>query len=78
VLPPLGDYPELLQALLTETALTRDSGVKRSPRSVAFHSKIRQYNNAFAFTSLGVSFDKRMLRATKGVYTFCIHSALYH
>jgi hypothetical protein len=77
VLPPLGDYPELLQALLTETALTRDGGIKRSPRSVAFHSKIRQYNNAFAFTSLGVSFE-RMLRATEGVYTFRIHGALYH
>jgi len=39
---------------------------------------IRQYNNAFAFTSLGVSFDERMLRATEGVYTFRIHGALYH
>jgi hypothetical protein len=45
---------------------------------MAFHSKIRQYNNAFAFTSLGVSFDERMLRATEGVYTFRIHGALYH
>jgi hypothetical protein len=78
VLPPLGDYPELLKALLTETVPTRDSGVKRSPRSMAFHSQIRQYNNAFAFTSLGVSFDERMLRATEGVYTFRIHGALYH
>jgi hypothetical protein len=40
VLLPLGDYLELLKALLTETAPTRDSGVKRSPRSIAFHSKI--------------------------------------
>ena len=78
VLPPLGDYPALLKALLTETALTNASGVKRSPRSVAFHSRIRQYNNAFAFTSLGVSFDERMLRATEGVYTFRIYGALYH
>jgi hypothetical protein len=78
VLPPLGDYPELLKALLTETTPTRDGGVRRSPRSMAFHSQIRQYNNAFAFTSLGVSFDKRMLRAMEGVYTFRIHGALYH
>lgn len=78
VLPPLSDYPKLLKALLTETALTRDSCIKRSPRSTAFYSKIQQYNNAFAFTSLGVSFDERMLRATEGVYTFCIYSALYH
>lgn len=78
VLPPLDDYPELLQALLTETAPTTDDGLKRSSRSTAFHSKIRQYNNAFAFTSLGVRFDERMLRATEGVYTFRIHGALYH
>jgi hypothetical protein len=30
VLLPLGDYPELLKALLIETTLTRDGGVKRS------------------------------------------------
>jgi hypothetical protein len=40
VLLPLGDYLKLLKALLTETAPTRDSGVKQSPRSVAFYSKI--------------------------------------
>ena len=45
---------------------------------MAFHSMIRQYNNAFAFTSLGVSFDESMLRAIEGVYSFRIHRALYH
>ena len=41
VLPPLGDYPEPLKALLTETAPTSEGGIKRSPRSMAFHSMIR-------------------------------------
>jgi hypothetical protein len=78
VLPPLGDYPELLKALLTETVPTSNGRIKRSPRSESFHSMIRQYNNAFAFTSLGVSFDEKMLRATEGVYSFRIHGVLYH
>ena len=39
---------------------------------------IRGYNNAFAFTSLGVNLDQRMLRATNGIYTFRIHGTLCH
>jgi hypothetical protein len=78
VLPSLGNYPELLKALLTETVPTSNGGIKRSPRSKAFHSLSRQYNNAFVFTSLGVSFDEKLLRATEGVYSFRIHGVLYH
>jgi len=78
VLPVLEDYPDLLKALLTETVPTNTGQLKRSARSAAFHSMIRQYNNAFAFTSLGVNLDEKMIRATEGVYTFRIHGALYH
>ena len=78
VLPVLEDYPDLLKALLTETVPTSTGRLKRSPRSEAFHSSIRQYNNAFAFTSLGVNLDEKMIRATEGIYTFRIHGALYH
>lgn len=78
VLPTLEDYPELLRVLLTETVVMRRGGIKRSPRSESFHFMIRKYNNAFAFTSLGVSLDEKMLRATESVYTFRIQGPLYH
>jgi hypothetical protein len=78
VLPSLGPYPDLLKALLTETILTSGGNIKRSPRSESFHTMIRGYNNAFAFTSLGVNLDQRMLRATNGIYTFRIHGTLCH
>ena len=57
ILPLLEDYPDLFKVLLTETVPTSNGGIKRSPRSEAFHSQIRQYNYAFAFTSLGVKLD---------------------
>jgi hypothetical protein len=42
-----------------------------------FRDNIHQYNNAFAFTSLGVNVDNTLLN-TPGPQVFLIHGALYH
>ncbi|PCH37231.1 hypothetical protein WOLCODRAFT_83851, partial [Wolfiporia cocos MD-104 SS10] len=47
------------------------------PRSRSFRDKIRQYNNAFAFTSVAVNVDNAILNGS-GPYPFKIHGALYH
>ena len=57
MLPLLEDYPDPFKALLTETVPMSNGGIKQLPQSEAFHSQIHQYNNAFAFTLLGVKFD---------------------
>jgi len=40
MLPPLGDCPELLKALLTETIVTSNGRIKRSSRSESFRTSI--------------------------------------
>ncbi|PCH39864.1 hypothetical protein WOLCODRAFT_54934, partial [Wolfiporia cocos MD-104 SS10] len=47
------------------------------PHSRSFRDKIRQYNNAFAFTSVTVNVDNAILNGS-GPYSFKIHGALYH
>ncbi|CAJ0643332.1 9279_t:CDS:2 [Entrophospora sp. SA101] len=43
-----------------------------------FHDKIRLYNSAFTFTSVGVKLDNELANATAGVYTFRIQGSIYH
>jgi hypothetical protein len=50
-LPPLSEPPPLLHKLLTSSA----------PRARKFRDGIRQYNMAFAFTSVAVEVDKKIL-----------------
>ncbi|CAI9109037.1 OLC1v1008774C1 [Oldenlandia corymbosa var. corymbosa] len=38
--------------------------------SVEFRKNIRSYNNNFAFTSLGVTYDRDLTMNTRGMYTF--------
>ena len=48
-----------------------------SPHSLEFKTNIRQYNSAFAFTSLGVKVDQSVI-AGSGPYAFRISGELHH
>ncbi|KAK4397189.1 hypothetical protein Sango_1555500 [Sesamum angolense] len=47
---------------------------------MAFHFKAnsRTYNNVFAFTSFGVTYDKELCRNDKNVYTVRVQGLVYH
>ena len=47
-------------------------------RGKGFREKIRAYNCALAFASLGANIDKGLVNAKQGVYTFRIHGVVYH
>jgi hypothetical protein len=66
-IPPFSNPPAFLLHLL--------QGL--SPTSRAFRDHIRQYNAAFAFTSVAVKLDDRVVNAS-GPYSFRIHGGLYH
>jgi hypothetical protein len=66
-LPTLQPVPQPLRHLLED--MTDDAK--------HFRDNIRQYNNAFAFTSVGVDVDNTLLN-TPGPQVFKIHGALYH
>ncbi|EPT05482.1 hypothetical protein FOMPIDRAFT_1091844, partial [Fomitopsis schrenkii] len=66
-LPAFTPVPESLRRLFTRTdALSKH-----------FHEHIRQYNNAFAFTSVAVQVDQAILNGS-GPYSFRIHGSLHH
>jgi hypothetical protein len=65
-------------ASLSQPPLTlRDLLMGISPQSRTFREKIRQYNSAFAFTSIAVNVDQAILNST-GPYFFCIHGQLHN
>ena len=66
-LPP---FPPALRDL-------RDLFDGTSPHSFDFKTNIRQYNAAFAFTSLGVNIDHFIIDGT-GPYSFKISGELHH
>ncbi|WMV49160.1 hypothetical protein MTR67_042545 [Solanum verrucosum] len=43
-----------------------------------FRTYIRTYNNIFAFTSLGVTYDKELAKRNNGIYTFRVQGQMYH
>ncbi|KAG5578495.1 hypothetical protein H5410_058629 [Solanum commersonii] len=43
-----------------------------------FRTYIRTYNNIFAFTSLGVTYDKELAKTNNGIYTFRVQGQMYH
>lgn len=47
--------------------------LKNNEKSKFFQTYIRTYNNMFAFTSLGVNYDKDLAKRNKGIYTFRGH-----
>ena len=49
-----------------------------SNESRDFKRYIRTYNSNFAFTSLGVTYDKDFCGMSKGIYTFRIQGQIYH
>jgi hypothetical protein len=59
-------HPTIHSLLSGNTAESRD-----------FKSNIRVYNSKFNFTSLGVTFDQRVMRS-RGTYAFRIHGSMYH
>jgi hypothetical protein len=66
-LPPFPCAPSALQDLLCG----------KSPLSKELKTNIRQYNAAFAFTSLGVKVDKEVTWASRP-YSFQIQGDLHH
>jgi hypothetical protein len=66
-LPPLRAPPRYLNDMLCGVAL----------QSKTFRQNIRQYNAAFAFTSLGVKIDHAITNAP-GPYSFRIYGELHH
>ena len=67
-LPPLDPPPPVIQNLLTG----------QDPISKEFRNNIRQYNNAFAFTSLGVPGGRVIAHNGGGPYSFRIQGELCH
>ncbi|XP_027077088.2 uncharacterized protein [Coffea arabica] len=49
-----------------------------TPEAREFQLCIRSYNNMFAFTSLGVHYDKNFSRRNNGIYTFRVQGQIYH
>nr|XP_016461071.1 PREDICTED: uncharacterized protein LOC107784450 isoform X1 [Nicotiana tabacum]XP_016461077.1 PREDICTED: uncharacterized protein LOC107784450 isoform X1 [Nicotiana tabacum]XP_016461084.1 PREDICTED: uncharacterized protein LOC107784450 isoform X1 [Nicotiana tabacum]XP_016461092.1 PREDICTED: uncharacterized protein LOC107784450 isoform X1 [Nicotiana tabacum]XP_016461100.1 PREDICTED: uncharacterized protein LOC107784450 isoform X1 [Nicotiana tabacum]XP_016461106.1 PREDICTED: uncharacterized pro len=49
-----------------------------SAKSKHFQTYIRTYNNMFAFSSLGVSYDKDLAKRNRGIYTFRVKGQMYH
>nr|XP_027071785.1 uncharacterized protein LOC113696591 [Coffea arabica] len=49
-----------------------------TPESIEFRQCIRSYNNMFAFTSLGVHYDKELSKRNRGIYTFRVQGQIYH
>jgi hypothetical protein len=66
-LPPIPMPPPTIKNLLWGA----------SPQSKEFRDNIRQYNNALAFTSVGVKVDEKVTRAA-GAYCFKINGELHH
>jgi len=64
MLPPLAPPPELLRFTSNE-ANAKD-----------FRQRIRSYNNALAFTSVGANMDTGVAQPSN--YTYCLRSELYH
>jgi len=44
----------------------------------SFKTYVRSYNNAFAFTSMGVRCDRLLCRGDMGVYTFRVQGQVHH
>nr|XP_016476505.1 PREDICTED: uncharacterized protein LOC107798065 isoform X4 [Nicotiana tabacum]XP_016476506.1 PREDICTED: uncharacterized protein LOC107798065 isoform X4 [Nicotiana tabacum] len=49
-----------------------------SEESDHFRTYVRTYNNMFAFTSLGVKYDRDLAKRNHGIYTFRVQGKMYH
>ncbi|KAG5611760.1 hypothetical protein H5410_023041 [Solanum commersonii] len=49
-----------------------------SKESQHFRTYNRAYNNMFAFTSLGVHYDRELAKRNRGIYTFKVQRQMYH
>ena len=65
-LPPIQQWPHILQHLSDD-----------SDDHAQFKKKIRQYNNALAFTSIGVDVNNHTIQGS-GPASFHIHGTLHH
>ncbi|KAI6016502.1 hypothetical protein EDC04DRAFT_2903224 [Pisolithus marmoratus] len=66
VLPALQQWPHALQELFDDPQDHRE-----------FRKNVCQYNNALAFTSVGVEVDRETVQGA-GLASFCIHGTLHH
>ncbi|KAL0294876.1 UNVERIFIED_CONTAM: hypothetical protein Sangu_3209100, partial [Sesamum angustifolium] len=56
----------------------RDLFFGSSQMTLRFKANSHTYNNVFAFTSFGVTYDKELCRNDKNVYTFRVQGLVYH
>lgn len=52
--------------------------MKTDAESKHFQTYIRTYNNLFAFTSLGVTYDRDLAKENRGIYTFKVQGQMHH
>ena len=76
-LPPFSPPPEPLRRLLIGKGLPTDPPGVASQTSKHFRDNIRQYNSAFAFTSLQANLDEKITNAP-GPFAFRIFGSLHH
>ncbi|GER41329.1 hypothetical protein STAS_18044, partial [Striga asiatica] len=62
------DAPLIFQKLYTSSSLEAN----------LFRTCIRTINNHFAFTSMGVHYDKALSKRNNGIYTFRVQGKIYH
>ncbi|GER54385.1 ATP synthase gamma chain [Striga asiatica] len=62
------DAPLIFQELYTSLSLEAN----------LFRTCIRTINNHFAFTSMGVHYDKALSKRNNGIYTFRVQGQIYH
>nr|XP_016507198.1 PREDICTED: uncharacterized protein LOC107824907 [Nicotiana tabacum] len=56
----------------------RNLYIGNNAESKHFRTYIRTYNNLFAFTALGVNYDKDLAKRNRGIYTFRVQGQMYH
>lgn len=56
----------------------RNLYTRNDAESKHFQTYIQTYNNLFAFTSLGVNYDKDLAQRNHGIYTFKVQGQMYH
>ena len=63
-LPDIEPVPEIMDLLLNSSS--------------RFLHHIRKYNSVLSFTSCAAKVDRSLADARDGIYTFRIHSSIYH
>jgi hypothetical protein len=77
-LPPIKDTPRELRDLLSQTEVNAQGERVFTLRSREFLQRIRAYNNAVSFTSLGAKIDHTITNNAHNVYSLRVQGEVYH